>query len=203
MIQPKPEAIDENLTISKVYKNCIAFKLDKNVVILNEQQNFLNKGKDFENFIVNHSKDLKKRQIFVLSASNIKYSEIIDLLDLFQRLKVEKFKIIDMDLYFKTRPPIIEDAPKSVLNKVDKNDSTNFVITIIDNSINVQFLKVTGYFKAPEELDKFIQTNINKIDTSKIYLKSIASLPYNKFKNVVAILKKYKFDNFKIMVDGQ
>jgi biopolymer transport protein ExbD len=198
---PNPELIDKDLTLSEVYKNCVAFKLDKNVVVLNEQQNFLNKGKDFEDFILNHSEELKKRKIFILDDSSIKYSEIINLLDLFQTLKIEKFKIIDMDLYFKSPPPIIVDTPKSVSSKLDLNDSTNFIITIVDNSINIQLLKRTEHFKSPEELDKFIKTNINKIDISKIYLKSIASLPYGKFKNVIAILKKYEFYNFKIIVD--
>lgn len=196
---PNPELIDKDLTLSEVYKNYIAFKLDKNVVVLNEQQNFLNKGKDFEDFMLNHSKELKKRKLFILYDSSIKYSEIINLLDLFQTLKIENFKIIDMDLYFKSPPPFIVDSPKYISSKLNLNDSTNFVITIVDNSIDIQLLKRNEHFKSQEELDKFIKTNLNKIDISKIYLKSIASLPYDKFKNVIAILKKYEFYNFKII----
>ena len=202
LTEPRPELVDENLRFDEVYKNCIAFKLDKNVIVLNEKQKFLSKGKEFEDYIHSHADELKKKTFFILYDSNIKYTEIIDLLDLFQKLKIEKYKILDMDLYFKSPPPIIVETPKSVSTKSDLNDSTNFIITILDNSINVQLLKRNETLKNAADLDKFIYTNIKKIDISKIYLKSNASLPYDKFKGVKAVLKKYEFYKFRIITVG-
>ena len=104
-----------------------------------------------------------------------------------------------MDLYFKSPPPIIAETPKSVSTKSDLNDSTNFIITILDNSINVQLLKRNEALKNTDDLDKFIFTNIKRIDISKIYLKSNVSLSYDKFKGVKAVLKKYEFYKFRIV----
>ena len=202
LMEPRPELVDENLKIEEVYKNCIAFKLDMNIVVLNQKQNFLNKGKDFEDFILNHANDLKKDTFFILYDSSIKYKEIIDLLDIFKTLKVKNYKILDMDLYFKSPPPIIVESPKSVSIKSDLNDSTNFIITISDNLITVQLLKKIETLKSTADLDKFIFKNIKKIDVSKIYLKSNASLPYEKFKGVKTVLKKYEFYKFRIVTEG-
>ena len=83
LTEPRPELVDENLRFDEVFKNCIAFKLDKNVIVLNEKQNFLSKGKKFEDYIRSHTDELKKKTFFILYDSNIKYTVIIDLLNLF------------------------------------------------------------------------------------------------------------------------
>jgi biopolymer transport protein ExbD len=202
LTHPKPDSVDKNLELEDVYKNCIAFKSDKNIVVSNEKQNFLAKGKEFEDYITNHKDELKERTFYILYDSNIKYSEIVDLLDQFQKLKIVKYKILDMDLYFKSPPPVIVESPKVVPTKADLNDSSNFIITILDKTISVKLLNKDENLKNAQELDKFIFRNIKKIDVSKIFLKSYASLPYEKYKPVTTVLKKYKFYKFRMITDG-
>ena len=199
--EPKPEPIDKNLNLHEVYKNCIAFKIDKNIVVLNKRQSILRKGKEFEYFISNHSFEFKKQKIYILYDSTIKYSEIVNLLDLFLTLKIKNFEIVDTDLYLKPEEPLVVDLPKSVAKEIHY-DSTDFIITILDNSINIDLLKRTQQLKNPNELDIFIQKNSKSIDPLKIYLKSKASLPYDRFKDVKNILKRHEFYKFKIIVEG-
>ena len=198
--EPKPEPIDKNLNLHEVYKNCIVFKIDKNIVVLNKRQYFLNKGKEFEDFISKHSFEFKKQKLYILYDSTIKYSEIINLLDIFLTLKIKKFEIIDIDSDLKPENPIVVVSPKIIERKIH-NDSTDFIIKILDNSINLEFLKNTKQFKNLNELDIFIKRNIKSIDPSKIYIKSKADLPYDRFKDVKALLKKYEFYKLKIIVE--
>ena len=126
----------------------------------------------------------------------------MDVIDLLQKLKVENYKVIDLEIYYKSPPKAgevkISDANS---NKIDTTDSANFIIEIFDNSIDVRFFNKTRKLKNPKKLDKFIHTNRKNIDTKKIFVKSFASLPYDKFKGVKIVLKKYEFYKFQIIVN--
>jgi biopolymer transport protein ExbD len=202
LFDPKPELVDTILSSFEIYKNCIGLKPEKNDIVFNENQNILNKGKDFENFLESHQTELKRQKLYILFDSRTKYSEVMDVIDLLQKLKVENYKVIDLEIYYKSPPQAGEVKISDVnSNKIDTTDSANFIIEIFDNSIDVRFFNKTRKLRNPKELDKFIHTNRKNIDTKKIFVKSFASLPYDKFKGVKTVLKKYEFYKFQIIVN--
>lgn len=202
LFDPRPDKMEVNFEPLDVYKNCIAIKKGFFVIVINQIQNRFDTESELANYIKSHSSEIKSK-FYVLYDSSINFKQIVTILDLLRNNKVDNYRVIDMDTFFKTPPPAIVQQPTSLSYKIDENDSTNFVITILEKSIQVKHLKTVANFANASGLDNFITEHKNEIDSTKIFVASTATTPYTSFKPVKEVLKKHRYFVFKIVVDKQ
>jgi biopolymer transport protein ExbD len=203
LFDPRPDKIEVNFMPLDIYKNCIAIKNGFFVIVTNEIQNRFDTEIELANYIKTHTDEINKKKFYVLYDSSTSFKQIVSTLDLLKNNQLDNYRVIDMDKFFKIPPPAVIQAPTLVSNKVDKNDSTNFIITILEKSIRVNHLKTINNFANAIGLDNFITKHKNEIDSSKIIVASIAKTPYTSFKPVKEVLKKHKYFAFKIIIDEQ
>jgi len=202
LFDPRPDKIEVNFVPFDVYKNCIAIKEGFFVIVINQIQNRFDTESELANYIKSHSDEIKNK-IYVLYDSSINFRQIVTVLDLLKNNKVDNYRVIDMDTFFKVPPPTTVQPPTSVSNTYNKDDSQNLVITISKNGYNVSHHNKSYDFIRTYNLDNYILVNKKQIDSSKIFVASDANLPYSRFKAVKDVLKKHKFFLFKIIINKQ
>ena len=203
LFDPRPDKIEVNFMPLDIYKNCIAIKKGFFVVVINEIQNRFDTEIELSNYIKTHTDEINKKKIYVLYDSSISFKQIVSTLGLLKNNKLDNYRVIDMNTFFNSPPPTIVQAPTLVSNKMDKNDSTNFIITILEKGIRVNHLKTITNFVNASGLDNFITKHKNEIDSTKIFVASTATTPYTSFRPVKEVLKKHKYFVFKIVIDKQ
>lgn len=203
LFDPRPDKIEVNFMPLDIYKNCIAIKQVFFVIVINEIQNRFDTESELAAYIKTHSDEISKRKIYVLFDSSISFKQIVLTIDLLKSNKLDNYRVIDMDNFFKAPPPAIVQPPTLVSNKMDENDSTNFIITILEKGIQVKHLKTITNFVNASGLDNFITKHKSEIDSKKIFVASLATTPYASFKPVKEVLKKHKYFVFKIIIDKQ
>jgi biopolymer transport protein ExbD len=96
--------------------------------------------------------------------------------------------------------PIVIQTPKSVVTKVDnEKDSTYLSITIFENRIETKVRDKHANLKNGKEVDDFIAKNKSLIDPNKIILSAPAKMPYEKFKSIIEVFKKYEYFKFQMI----
>ena len=202
LFDPRPDKIEVNFMPLDIYKNCIAIKQGFFVIVIDQIQNRFDTESELANYIKSHSDEIKNK-IYILYDSSINFKQIVTVLDLLKNNKVDNYRVIDMDTFFNVPPPAIVQPPTSVSTKMDENDSTNFIITILEKGIQVKHLKTITNFVTASGLDNFITKHKTEIDSTKIFVASTATTPYTSFKPIKEVLKKHKYFVFKIVVDKQ
>ena len=203
LFDPKPDKIEVNFMPLDIYKNCVAIKKGFFVIVINEIQNRFDTESELTNYIKTHSEEISKRKIYVLYDSSINLKQIVTVLDLLKHNKVDNYRVINMDTFFKIPPSVTVQPPTSVSNKINENDSTNFIITIFKKGIRVMHLKTNTNFVNASGLDNFITKHKTEIDSTKIFVTSTPTTSFTSFKPVKEVLKKHKYFIFKIIVDKE
>lgn len=202
LFDPRPDKIEVNFKPFDIYKNCIAIKEGFFVIVINQIQKRLDTESELANYIKSHSDEIQNK-IYILYDSSINFKQIVTVLDVLKNNKVDNYRVINLDTFFKVPPPAIVQTPTSVSTKMDENDSTNFIITILENGIRVKHLKTITNFTNASGLDNFITKHKTEIDSKKIFVASANTTLYPTFKPVKEVLKKHKYFTFKLIVDNQ
>ena len=96
--------------------------------------------------------------------------------------------------------PLVIQTPKSVVTKVDnEKDSTYLSITIFENRIETKVRDKHANLKNGKEVEGFIEVNRSLIDPNKIILSAPANMPYEKFKSIMEVFKKYEYFKFQMI----
>jgi len=99
--------------------------------------------------------------------------------------------------------PVEVVAPKSVVTRINENDSTFFSIKVLGNSFDVKLHDKTANCKNGKELDAFIEKNKSLIDPNKIKVIADRNTPYPKFKSVIDALKKHEYYKFSMITNNE
>jgi biopolymer transport protein ExbD len=83
---------------------------------------------------------------------------------------------------------------------VKTNDSANFTIFISNDGYHLTLAHKTVVLHSRTELDKFIKTHKAVIDKKQVIVVGTRDIPYQKFKPVIELLKKYRYYRFQMMV---
>ena len=95
--------------------------------------------------------------------------------------------------------PLVIKIPKSVVTKVDnENDSTFLTITIFENRIETKIRDKSANLKNAKEVDDFIAKNKSLINPNKIIFSAPDNVPYDKFKSIIEVFKKYEYIGFQM-----
>ena len=202
LFDPRPDKIAVNFMPFDIYKNCIAIKQGFFVTAIDQIQHRWDTESELANYINAHSGEIKNK-MYVLYDSTIKFKQIVTVLDLLKKNKVDNYRVVDMNSFFNVPPPVIVQPPTAVSTTMDENDSTNFIITIFEKGIQVKHLNTTNNFANASGLDRFITKHKPEIDSTKIFVAAATTTAYRSFKPVKEVLKKHKYFIFKIVADKQ
>ncbi|HEY4875079.1 MAG TPA: hypothetical protein VIH86_05875 [Puia sp.] len=100
--------------------------------------------------------------------------------------------------YYKTTlVPIETTNPSMTTRKID--ESAYFTIHMTIDSFNVTHKKQILPIHTISQLDKYINEHIQSIRKHSIILEGPTTLPYEKFNEVLGVLKKYDFHRFSLV----
>ena len=197
-LDPKPETNGNGYDEKEIFRNTIAITNEKNVVVFNETQTFLSKGNEFETFIKSNSKELKKKKLYIVHYKEIKFNEIVNMVEFLKKENIDNYKVINLETYALYEPVTIKE-PLITKTKTNIYSKENFVIEMFANSISLRLLGKITRIKSKSQLDIFISKNKKRIDTLNIYVRGKNDLPYERFRIVKSVLKKYDYYKFAII----
>ena len=197
MLDPKPDTTNDGYDEKKIFRNTIAITDYNNVVVFNETQTFLTKGKEFDNFIKVNSSELKKHKLYIVHYEEIKIAEIFTVIELLKKEGIDNYKVIKLET-FPLAEPLAVAEPSITKTETNLYSAENFVIEMFKDSIKLHLLGKATNIKSKIELDSFISRNKKVIDKLNIYMRGKSDLVYDRFKLVKSVLKKYEYFKFQI-----
>lgn len=100
--------------------------------------------------------------------------------------------------YYKTTlTPLNTSSPTITTKTIDTY--SNFIIKMTVDSFIVKNKRRVLPITSTQQLDKYFETNISEIRTHTIIIEGSANLKYERFKEVIAVLKKYKLYHFELV----
>jgi len=198
LFDPKPQA-DNPFGDTNMFQNCIVIQPAFFGLALSGQQHKINNVTELKEFVKKNSLNISRQRFYIVCDSSTSFKKIVDVIDVVKSAKIDNYRVINVQSYFKSPEPIIIQTPTIVAKKIDKNDSTYFNIEIAENDYQVSFLNKRMTFKTSMQLDKFISENKGSIDKQKILVTSSSKTQYERLKPVIEILKQNDFLKFQMV----
>lgn len=181
----------------KMFKRAIALFRPEYYILLNDREHELKTIKEVKDFIASNRDEIKKDLFYVLIDSNTSFKNTTSVIDILVENKVSDYKVINIMKYFEPPLPVAVTAPASITTEKLKTDTaTTIFIEIFSNKEKVRvdlFGRDMG-FKSIHELDELIVSN--KQQLKNVIIKTKGEVPYESFKPVLDVLKKYNFNKY-------
>jgi len=198
LFDPKPDAKD--FGSPEMFKNCLLLNQRPYGLIIQGNQFQIKTDKELFNTVQNQKEQIIKSRFYVFVDSSIAFNKIITLIDYLKQSGFDNYRVINFDKYFKPSEPINVEKPGIAKPlTVDINDSSYFLLTILNKNFEVSILNKKKVLKNSVEVDTFIKDNISIIDPNKVLIRGNSNEHYNRFKSILAIFKKYNYYKFKIL----
>ena len=199
LFDPKPETKSDVYDEKEIFRNTISINDSSNVVVFNETQTFLKKGKEFETFINSKVKELKKKKLFIVHHDGIKFAEIYELIKLLKKNEIDNYKVIKLES-FPLFEPLVDEETEKTTTETNLYTEKNFIIEMFKDSISLYLLGKYLTIKSQNQLDTFISRNKKKIDQVHIFIKGKNDLAYDRFVLVKSVLSKYEYYNYDFAI---
>ena len=182
-----------------MFKNSIVlFQQNYNLVHNGTEQSF-----DKLNQVVSHIEKnaalIRQKKFYIIVDSNTKFDKTVTVIDVLKKNKINNYKVINYQAYFKPPEPITIQTPTITTSEATPIDSTYLSITILENGYEVRLANKKTFLKTAKELDDFIKNNQTVIDSDKILIISNGNTPSEKFETIPAVFKKYGYFKFKLV----
>jgi len=194
-----PKSEPEFAEDRQMLKNCIVLFYPNYTVMHNETENTFIDLNDLSTHLHKNASLLTQRKFYVIIDSNTKFEKIVSVLNLLQKNKIDNYKVINYQEYFKPPEPVTYEAPTETVPVTKAFDSSYLSVIILEDSIELLLFDKKQIGKCHMEVDKFITDNKVLIDSNKIVIRADAKIPYKKLKLVLDVLKKHEYYKFKMI----
>ena len=185
-----------------MFKRNIVLTQPEYYIILNDQEHKFETIEKLKEFININKEQIKKDLIPIIIDSATEFKRIVSVINILADNQVSKYKVINHQKYFAPVEPPTLQSPISVTTTKIENDSVYFTVTILKDGINVKLSGKETKLRSPIELDKFIANYKTEIDTKKILLVNSTNVPYDKFKPIIDIFKKYTYYKYSLITNS-
>ncbi len=197
LADPKPGSPSPEDTL--MFKNSLVLFRKGYTVIYNSTANTFTNLKALSSYLQKTSPLLKRRKVYILIDSNTKPDKIVSVLDLLQKHRIENYKLVNHQEYFKPPPSNEYQVPPKAITVTRPDDSSYFSIKIHKDSLELTLLDKKQIVGNSAEVDKFISANKMQIDPTRIVFFADANTLYEKFKPILDVLRKHGYYKFKII----
>jgi hypothetical protein len=106
--------------------------------------------------------------------------------------------IVDTSKSFDLQPVIVQQ-PIVTTKTTKSDDSTYFSINIFNDRFEAKILNKKLVAKNYIQIDEFIKKNKSIIDPNKILIIGNSKAPYERFKSILEVFKKYNYYKFQLL----
>jgi len=198
LFDPKPQA-DNPFGDTSMFQHCLIIQPGFFGLALSGQQHKINNIAELKEFVKKNSSNISRQRFYIVCDSSTSFKKIVDVIDFVKSTKIDNYRVINIQSYFKPSEPIKIQTPTIVTKTIDRNDSTYFNIEIAENDYQVSFLNKRTTFKTSKQLDQFVSENKGSIDKQKILITSTSKTQYERLKPVIEILKQNDFIKFQMV----
>lgn len=182
-----------------MFKNSIVlFQQNYNLVHNGTEQTF-DKLEQALDHIEKNAALIRQKKFYLIIDSNTKFDKTVVVINVLKKNKIDNYKVINYQAYFKRPEPVTIQTPTTTISEAKPFDSTYFSITVLDNGYEAKLANKKTLLKTTKKLDDFIKNNQTVIDSDKILIVSNMDTPYEKFKPIPEVFKKYGYFKFKLV----
>jgi biopolymer transport protein ExbD len=197
LFDPKPEPNSGEDAL--MFKNCIVLFYPGFTIIHEGTEYTIEDFNALSGYLQKNAAILRQRKFYIIIDSSTRYEKTLSVLDLLQEHKIDNYRVINYKKYFKPPESIAIQAPTVMTQTVPDNDSTVLSVEVLNSGFHITLLNKEQKAKDGEEVDRFICANKLLIDSNKIKIVSDASVPYEKFKTIVDVLRKHGYYKYKLV----
>jgi biopolymer transport protein ExbD len=193
----------ENDGIAKIVetKNAIILQKDFYDIILGDNEYPIIEKEKMARFLRDSSSIINKKKFYIIIDSSKSFKDIVDIIDIVKSSKIEKYQIFNLQTRVKIPDAVQVQTPKSVDNKIDPKDSTYLKIVLNENGYNVSLLSDSLATADIKKIDAFLLTNFDRVNKNKVIVIGNSKEKYDRFKGLIAVLKKYEIFKFSIVTE--
>jgi biopolymer transport protein ExbD len=199
LFDPKPEPEEEGAAEMNLFTNAVAVMGNEGFTVhVNDKMYVCKDLEELEDSLGNDAGEIAHNKFYIWIDSSTSFKSIVSVIDVLRKVKIENYKVIHLP-DFTPPEPVQITMPPSVSTIVE--DTSSFLIHILDKSIEVTLSNNVTMVKNSIGLDTFISGHKESINSKRILIKASGGLPYKKFEPIVNVLKKHGIFKYNLATE--